>query len=125
MTRVLVADDDAAVAESVAEFLHRAGFDAAAETSAARLLPVLRAAPPDILLQDVRMPGLDLPAHLRAVRADPALRGVAVVLCSASVELPDLVRALRPDGVLEKPFRGDHLLAYLRALGRHEAPAPG
>lgn len=124
MTRVLVADDDADLARSVAEFLRGAGFEAAVETSAAQLLPALRAAPPDILLQDVRMPGLDLGAHLRAIRGDPALRGVAVVLCSASVELPELVRALRPDGVLEKPFRGDHLLAYLGALARGATAAP-
>lgn len=123
--RVLVADDDGEVARVVAEFLDRAGFEAAAVTEAPRLLGALRALRPDVLLQDVRMPGLDLAAHVAAIRADPALRGTAVVLCSATMELDDLARELRADGTLEKPFRGDRLVAYLEAFSAaRKTPRP-
>lgn len=68
----------------------------------------------DILLQDARLPGLDLEDLVADVRADPRWRAVAVVIFSASIDVHELGERL---GVpyLEKPFTPREAIRVLDA----------
>ena len=122
--RILIADDDPDLAEVVAQLLAAAGFDTTTATTAADILDRARAMRPDVLLQDVRMPGLDLPRHIAAVRAEPGLRSLKVVLCSASMELEELADRVEADGILEKPYDPVRMVSFLRGFAAMRAAPP-
>ena len=88
------------------------------ETALARI----REDPPDLVFLDVMLPGISGIDVLGAVRDDPALRNVAVVVVSAWQGPDDVAAALKSgaDGFLEKPFLVDDLASLARDLaGRH------
>ncbi|WP_091377251.1 ATP-binding protein [Geodermatophilus sp. DSM 45219] len=86
---------------------------------------------PDVVLTDVMMPGLDGFELLRALRADPALRDVPVVMLTARAGQEAAVEGFDAgvDDYLAKPFESAELLGRLRAVleraaGRRVATAP-
>ncbi|OBY28105.1 sigma-54-dependent transcriptional regulator [Leisingera sp. JC1] len=109
---ILVIDDDKAMRQSVAELLEAAGWQVTAAARAAAGLERLAELQPDVILSDVRMPGmsgLDLLAAL-----DPA--APPLVLISAHGDIPMAVKAMQ-DGAysfVEKPYEPRRLLAILR-----------
>ena len=101
----------------MADFLAESGFIADCAMSGAAALLKIGAAPPDLLVLDLRMPEMDGRALLKAVRATGLLP--RVVLLSADRELAAVARELGTDAFVEKPFAPDSLLAAVRtALGR-------
>ncbi|KIC31322.1 sigma-54-dependent transcriptional regulator [Leisingera sp. ANG-S5] len=109
---ILVIDDDKAMRQSVAELLEAAGWQVTAAARAAAGQERLAEFQPDVILSDVRMPGmsgLDLLAAL-----DPA--APPLVLISAHGDIPMAVKAMQ-DGAysfVEKPYEPRRLLAILR-----------
>lgn len=73
--------------------------------------------PPDLVLSDVMMPGLDGFALLRELRRDPRTTAVPVILLSARAGEDELVEGLeaRADDYLSKPFSARELLARVKA----------
>jgi CheY-like chemotaxis protein len=115
--RVLVVDDDEAIAGMLAEYLAEHGVDADwAGGGRDALDKVRRGAAPDVLVLDLRMPDIDgrqLLELLRRQGFDPR-----VVLLSADRDVAAAARELRADGFVEKPFSPENLLAAVRrALG--------
>ncbi|GEM_PF-3387742 len=122
MVKVLIVDDEAPILQSTAVILRAYGFQTATVSEARHILPTLEAERPDVLLQDVRMPGLALRELLEGLRAGPH-RDLPVVLFSASISLPDLVDAFDVDAVVEKPFRPEALVSALRGAIEKRRPA--
>lgn len=118
--KVLIVDDEPSVLASTAMLLEDRGFVVVKLADASAVLDTMRRERPDALLQDVRMPGLDVDALVDAVRRQPDLRHTPVILFSASLDLEERAEKLGVDVVLEKPFRPDDLVA---ALAR-AAPSP-
>ena len=111
--RVLVVDDDADIGESTVMLLELSGHEARHARSGLEVTGTLGSFAPDVVLQDVNMPGLDLQATVRACRA--AVPGVKVMLFTGSVDGEALVEEAGADGVLAKPFHVDELLSLLGA----------
>jgi PAS domain S-box-containing protein len=114
--RVLVADDDADMRHYLGRLLvHAYEVEEAPDGQAA--LAAARERPPDLLLTDVMMPGLDGFGLLRALRADPATRTMPVVLLSARAGEESRVEGLAAgaDDYLVKPFSARELLARVGA----------
>ena len=112
--RILVADDNADMRAYLARIL---GARWAVETHAdgAAALAAARARPPDLVLSDVMMPGLDGFGLLRALRAEESTRHVPVVLLSARAGEEARIEGLErgADDYLVKPFSARELVARI------------
>ena len=112
---ILIVEDEPAIAEVLAEVLADEGYRATVSVDAAALAAAA-ADPPDVVLLDVMMPGMDGPEVCRRLRADPRTAQVPVLFLTA---LPASVVAARlgdcpHEGLLGKPFDVDELLAAIR-----------
>src|SRR5262245_13270144 len=102
---VLVVDDDPDVLEMLWMALRHHGFDVALAPSGAEAVRLFRAAPADVVLCDVQMPGLDGPGTLAGLRAvGPAVRCVFMSGLSDRYTTEELL-GLGAAAVLDKPFR--------------------
>lgn len=106
-------DDEPSILTSTALLLESLGHEVAALRDHAASLRVLESFHADVVLQDVRMPGLNLEAHLRRLRDAFAGRAPRVVLFSASMDIAETAAGLPADGWLEKPFRPQELASAL------------
>jgi signal transduction histidine kinase len=110
--RILLADDNADMRDYVTRLLgERWNVESAADGTAA--LARAREAPPDLVLADVMMPGLDGFQLLRALRADPRTRSIPVVFLSARAGEESRLEGLAAgaNDYLIKPFSARELLA--------------
>jgi len=116
--RVLIADDDRAIRDSLRRALTLNGYEVTAVADGVEALTTLRGTPQDALVLDVMMPGVDGLGVCRLLRAqgDPT----PILMLTARVETSDRVAGLDAgaDDYLPKPFDLDELLARLRALLR-------
>jgi CheY-like chemotaxis protein len=116
---ILIVEDDplvAGVMRNTLELEGDAAWDVRLATEGARALELARAAAPDVVLLDVRLPGLDSAEVYRRLRANPRTRRAIVLFLTAGTTL-DLVRRGIEDGLfLRKPFDVRELARIVRAL---------
>ncbi len=120
MTRVLVVDDEPGLRQSLGLLLADAGYDVAAEGDAARALERALAEPFDLVLCDVRMPGLDGLAFLRAYQQRG---GSALVIMMSAYGGEEAALAAMKEGAYDyipKPFRPDEVVLTLRKAEERE-----
>lgn len=119
--RVLVVDDDQALAEMLGIVLRKEGFEVATCGDGARALPMIRQFRPDLVLLDVMLPSMDGVEVCRLLRAES---GVPVVMLTARTDTKDVVAGLEAgaDDYVVKPFKTQELLARIRARMRRTEP---
>ncbi|MBL8164968.1 MAG: response regulator [Anaerolineae bacterium] len=110
---VLVIDDDASVRELVSRFLTKEGFNVRTAVSGVEGLRAAREFKPDVITLDVMMPGMDGWAVLSALKADPALAAIPVVMMTI-VSDKNLAYSLGAADYLTKPIDRDKLMHTLR-----------
>ena len=116
--RALVVDDEAEIAEALGDFLSLEGYEAEIAVGGAAAIERLRAGDYDLIVSDLRMPGIDGPAlHAWVAAERPELLGrmaftTGDTLGAAVARFLDEVR--RP--VLEKPFMPDGVRRFLEAV---------
>ncbi|MBV9823485.1 MAG: response regulator transcription factor [Actinobacteria bacterium] len=124
VAQVLVVDDDATVAEVVIGYLERAGHHARHVSTGTDALAQVRALPPDLMLLDLMLPGVDGIEVCRQVRSEhPDLR---VLMLTALGEAEDRIAGLEvgADDYVTKPFSPRELVLRVEALLRRGgAPA--
>ncbi|MGF1663002.1 MAG: MtrAB system response regulator MtrA [Kineosporiaceae bacterium] len=122
--RVLVVDDDTALAEMLGIVLRGEGMDPVFCADGALALADFRSHRPDIVLLDVMLPGLDGVAVARQIRAES---GTPIVMLSAKGDTVDVVLGLESgaDDYIVKPFKPKELIARIRArLRRSDVASP-
>ncbi len=118
--RVLVADDISENREILCQMLSRVGFEVRTANDGLLALELFSAWHPDLVLMDLRMPGMDGLSTIRAIRAAEKGGRVPIVAVTASAFEDDRrdVEAAGGDGFVSKPFREVELLrAVSRCLG--------
>ena len=116
--RVLIADDDRAIRESLARALSLEGYDVVQAADGAAALEMVESANPDVAVLDVMMPNVDGLRVCKVLRAEK--NRLPILMLTARTETADRVAGLDAgaDDYLPKPFDLDELLARLRALLR-------
>src|SRR5690348_12934671 len=117
MQRILILDDDPDMLELCRHILSKAGYECLVTTEPKQALAILESESPDLLLTDLRMPGIDGLAIMRRAREIDSRRPVMMITGFATVE--SAVAAVRAGAFdyLEKPFSLEQLrLAVARAL---------
>lgn len=112
--RVILADDNADMRNYVRRLLEAGGYEVEAVASGrAALAAARRGSPPDLVLSDVMMPDLDGFGLLAALRAEPSLEGLVVILLSARAGEEARIEGLAAgaDDYLVKPFGARELRA--------------
>ena len=94
MLRIVVVDDSPFSTDALVTHMQLEGFDAVAYNDPLEALEALRADPPDLVLLDVMMPGMNGLEVLKTLRAQPSTAGVPVIMLTALDETDDIVRGL-------------------------------
>lgn len=114
--KILLVDDEADILRSTQMLLEVLGYECAYTHDPDQVASLARKENPDLILHDLRMPGADVEATMRALRADPATARIPVAFFSASPNLSDQAAELDAAGFLTKPFRVDELRALLERI---------
>jgi two-component system response regulator MprA len=116
--RILVVDDDPKVLSLMRRGLRYAGYEPVLAEDGERALAAALEAPPDLIVLDLMLPGLDGFEVCRRIRSDGP--DPPVLMLTARNHIPDRVAGLDAgaDDYLVKPFALDELLARIRALLR-------
>jgi DNA-binding response OmpR family regulator len=115
---VLCADDDEDILSLVSLRLQRAGFEVVTAADGDEAVEVARTRQPALAVLDVMMPKRTGYEVLAELRADPALRGMKVILLSARVQEGDVARGMDAgaDAYLAKPFKAQDLVTKVQEL---------
>ena len=116
--RVVAVDDNPVVTGLIAAVLEQAGYAVEIADAGGAALVALQRNPPDLLLLDLEMPGLDGLEVLRILKAEKVCQGVPVIMLTGESDVHYVGRAreLGAAGYLLKPFRAEDLTAKVRRV---------
>ena len=118
MATIVVADDDADIRDLVVFKLEQSGHQVLAFGDGASAVEACQQQPPELVLLDVMMPGMSGLDACRAMRADPALAKVPVILLTARAQETDIEQGFRvgADDYVVKPFSPRELASRVTAV---------
>lgn len=118
MARVFVIDDEEDVVDLLKTMFASRGFDVQTATDPQTALNQVLADPPDLLVLDLMMPGLDGFEFLRLLRQHPDGGSIRVVIVSARTQISDQLQSLQlgADAYVCKPFSPQDLLRQVDHL---------
>ncbi|NJM09169.1 response regulator, partial [Candidatus Gracilibacteria bacterium] len=125
---VLVVDDDADVRPVLVRLLQRHQFTVVAAADGPTALSLLEQECPDVILLDLRMPGMDGYEVLRRAQANAATAGIPTIILSANelgLRAQALLDTLGAVAYLEKPVPSDRLISVLERVLASRRPASG
>ena len=120
MPDILVAEDDADIADLIRHYLEKGGHRVQTLSTGAAVLPAVRAARPDLVVLDLMLPGLDGLMICQVLRSDPATAGIPIIIVTARGEEADRIAGLElgADDYVTKPFSPRELAVRVAALLR-------
>ncbi|MDI6695005.1 MAG: diguanylate cyclase [Anaerolineales bacterium] len=112
---ILVVDDTPENLRVLSHMLSHYGYKVRAVTEGALAITIAQTAPPDLIMLDVNMPGMDGYETCQQLKADERTRSIPVIFISALGEVEDKVKAFAVGGVdyVTKPFQIEEVLARL------------
>jgi len=119
---ILVVDDDLPILALMRSLLRQFGFEAVTAESGGQALDQARARPPSAVLIDRNMPGMTGDELIRALRKEPGLDQLPILVISGQAVSSAELATLGADGALLKPFDVPELIAQLRSFVAAEQP---
>jgi two-component system phosphate regulon response regulator PhoB len=118
--KILVVEDEADISEVLEYNLTKEGYVISVVPSGEEALESVVTSPPDLILLDLMLPGMDGLEVCRRLKANDDTRHISIVMLTAKGEEPDIVSGLElgADDYITKPFRISILVARLRAVLR-------
>jgi two-component system, OmpR family, response regulator RpaA len=125
-TNILVIEDDEIVSRTIERCLRGDEFHITVAGSGVEGLQKARRQPPELIILDVIMPGMDGYAVCREVRADPILKDIPILFLTAKSKDDDKITGFTAgaDDYLSKPFNLDELTLRVRAILRRTKIQP-
>jgi DNA-binding NarL/FixJ family response regulator len=116
--RLLVVDDEPNLLRAVAACLKAEDYEVSTARSGHEALVQLAESVPDLIISDIRMPGMDGYKLARQLRGSPRTALVPIVFLTAKDETADRIEGFRSgiDAYLTKPFEPDELIAVVNAI---------
>ena len=116
--RILVVDDEPNLLVAIAAVLRGEGFEVSTARSGREALVSVAQSLPDLIVSDVRMPGIDGYTLARRLRSAPNSAMIPIIFLTAKDEIEDRVEGFRSgvDVYLTKPFEPDELIAVIRNI---------
>ena len=116
--RLLVVDDDPGLLLAVSETLRAEGYDVKTARRGAEAMQRVAESLPDLIISDIRMPGMDGYQLVRNLRSNARTRLVPIVFLTAKDETADRIQGFRTgvDAYLTKPFEPEELAAIVAAI---------
>lgn len=116
--RLLVVDDDPGLLLAVSETLRSEGYDVMTARRGSEALVRVAEALPDLIISDIRMPGMDGYQLVRNLRSAPHTRLVPIVFLTAKDETADRIVGFRSgaDAYITKPFEPEELVAIVEGI---------
>jgi two-component system phosphate regulon response regulator PhoB len=124
MSKVLVVEDESAIAELISINLRHAGYEVTVAADAEQAQAAVNGVLPDLVLLDWMLPGQSGLTLAKRWRSEQRTRDLPIVMLTARSQEGDKVSGLDAgaDDYLTKPFSTQELLARIRALLRRKAP---
>jgi len=114
--KVLIIDDNASSVSMLVARLESAGYDTTHAPDGETGLAKMRGERPDIVLLDVRMPGMDGFQVCREAKADPKLKDIPLIFVTTASQESDIKKGMEAgcDGYITKPYEGKALLEKIK-----------
>jgi len=116
--QLLVVDDDPGLLLAVSETLRAEGYDVQTARRGSEAMVRVAEALPDLIISDIRMPGMDGYALVRNLRASPRSRLVPIIFLTAKDDTADRITGFRTgvDAYVTKPFEPEELVAIVKSI---------
>ena len=116
--QLLVVDDDPGLLLAVSETLRAEGYEVQTARTGSEAMVRVAEALPDLIISDIRMPGMDGYALVRNLRASPRSRLVPIIFLTAKDETADRIAGFRSgvDAYVTKPFETEELVAIVKSI---------
>ena len=123
--KILVAEDDRDIADLIAHYLHKQGWEAHLVSAGDEALAYTKRQPVDLIILDLMLPGLSGLEVCRALRGDKSTEAIPIIMVTARTDEKDRILGLDigADDYLAKPFSPNELVARVRALMRRSKRA--
>ena len=121
---ILVVDDEPALLRLMAFVLEKHGYHMLTATNGDEALEVVRDQKPDLIVLDIMMPRKDGYQVAEAIRADPEISAIPIVMLSAKAQDEDIERGMTAgvDTFITKPFDPNQLADTVAAFLRNRTP---
>ncbi|MBI5805948.1 response regulator transcription factor [candidate division TA06 bacterium] len=121
---IYIVEDERDIADLVEHYLKKDGFRSESISDGQRALERIHRQPPDLLVLDLMLPGMDGLELCRILRSEPATKRLPIIMLTAKAEETDKIVGLEmgADDYLTKPFSPKELMARIRAVFRRNQP---
>jgi DNA-binding NarL/FixJ family response regulator len=116
--QLLVVDDDPSLLLAVSETLRAEGYEVQTARRGSEAMIRVAESVPDLIISDIRMPGMDGYALVRNLRSSPRTRLVPIIFLTAKDETADRIAGFRTgvDAYVTKPFETEELIAIVKSI---------
>jgi DNA-binding response OmpR family regulator len=111
LNTILVGEDDEDIREIISIILTNKGYAVIPARQGSEVQTVLDSQTPNLIIMDVRMPGINGKDITKALKGNEITKHIPVILISAFGHLKDMAKDAGADGYLSKPFNVDDLIA--------------
>ncbi|WP_420725486.1 response regulator transcription factor [Hwanghaeella sp. LZ110] len=117
-TRVLVAEDEPNIVESLSFILNRSGCDVTSVTDGEAALNSIRADKPNVVILDVMLPKMNGFEVLKAVRSDETVKDIPIIILTAKGQSQDrrMAEEIGANAFVTKPFSNQHIIETVQQL---------
>jgi two-component system phosphate regulon response regulator PhoB len=124
-TRIYIVEDEEDIAEVLSYNLEKEGFQVEVERRGDAALEAIRRDPPDLLVLDLMLPGIDGKEITRSLKREPATAGIPIVMLTARGEELDRIVGLElgADDYIPKPFSPREVVLRVQAVLRRTRAA--
>jgi DNA-binding response OmpR family regulator len=114
---ILIVDDTPTNVDLLSMVLKKRNYKVRVADSGERALKQINLQPPDLVLMDVMMPGMDGFETCRRMKQDPATADIPVIFITALSDMQDMLKGFQVGGAdfLTKPFQAEEVLARVKA----------